>query len=647
MARSESDLQSTSEHTGAVTASGQTPSVLRRPFRVSRAGTLTLFLLAALLLAGPLITSGYADPPETEEEKPEDGLKVTVETDKEEYFLGENVLLRWHAQNTEGPPLKISVGGDGRTPGARRAVRFKIEAISSDGVEAADPWPNPANHGGMGGDPELKAGEEGYWKDLQLMRYRHIVDPGQYTISVYHDLGMAKGERWHRTGESSIPEAPFVPPLAKTKIRFVMPNEEQARQVVKAMLNLGKDPGAVWGKKRALFADFEMLHYPVYLPIMLELVNEGDHRGLDAISWMAFPEATAALFELTENADKEIAVKATDLLLKRSAFNYNRRPSPKPSRRSYLWDNSWNEELKLKVGALGWKLLATDDRESWIRGARLINGHGTKEELPHLIKVMDHILVQLKDHEVEQQAYRHLRPGSASDALLRAAGTLLSRGAKLPESTDSPGKAIVWLSAFSSDKDFRPDRWQETARELISHPIPFIRCIGLRSHPDQVDQATELLVASAISDGPVQAAACDLAFRAKAQTCNQAIETALKNTQDKLVFGAAFRAGKELGIENDRLWEISVDRLKSRDDKWNTFLIDHLRHEAMLTSGRGLLSSGRRFEGVENWSPFLRKLQTAWKTFIEENRAQIRAGEKLSKDKVTPDMLPPGYKIRG
>ena len=180
-----------------------------------------------------------------------------------------------------------------------------------------------------------------------------------------------------------------------------------------------------------------------------------------------------------------------------------------------------------------------------------------------------------------------------------------------------------------------------------SHPIPFIRCIGLRSHPDQVDQATELLVASAISDGPVQAAACDLAFRAKAQTCNQAIETALKNTQDKLVFGAAFRAGKELGIENDRLWEISVDRLKSRDDKWNTFLIDHLRHEAMLTSGRGLLSSGRRFEGIENWSPFLSKLQTAWKTFIEENRAQIRAGEKLSKDKVTPDMLPPGYKIRG
>ena len=113
-----------------------------------------------------------------------------------------------------------------------------------------------------------------------------------------------------------------------------------------------------------------------------------------------------------------------------------------------------------------------------------------------------------------------------------------------------------------------------------------------------------------------------------------------------MVFGAAFRAGKELGIENDRLWEISVDRLKSRDDKWNTFLIDHLRHEAMLTSGRGLLSSGRRFEGIENWSPFLSKLQTAWKTFIEENRAQIRAGEKLSKDKFTPDMFPPGYKIR-
>ncbi len=94
-----------------------------------------------------------------------------------------------------------------------------------------------------------------------------------------------------------------------------MPTETQARQVVAEVLKLPADGNRTFGKRGRVFADFELLRYPVYLPIMKELVDHGDARGLDAIGAMAFPEATETLIELTKHSAPAIAAKAMQLLV--------------------------------------------------------------------------------------------------------------------------------------------------------------------------------------------------------------------------------------------------------------------------------------------------------------------------------------------
>lgn len=78
-----------------------------------------------------------------------------------------------------------------------------------------------------------------------------------------------------------------------------MPDARQAWQVLEAMRKLPDDPYgfAGWGERSEPFADFAMLRYPIYLPIVKEMAERGDARGLQAIGAMAFPEATAALID--------------------------------------------------------------------------------------------------------------------------------------------------------------------------------------------------------------------------------------------------------------------------------------------------------------------------------------------------------------
>jgi hypothetical protein len=134
---------------------------------------------------------------------------------------------------------------------------------------------------------------------------------------VYHDLGWEKRDPERdseQRNSSDIPAEPREAPIVTAKIRFVMPNAEQARQMVETMRAMPKNPGKSWGEKGRTFPDFELLRYPVYLPIAKDMVRKGDNRGLDMIGAMAFPEATAALLELMQHEDAAIAAQAGNLL---------------------------------------------------------------------------------------------------------------------------------------------------------------------------------------------------------------------------------------------------------------------------------------------------------------------------------------------
>ena len=118
-------------------------------------------------------------------------------------------------------------------------------------------------------------------------------------------------------------------------IRVRMPNERQARQVVEATLKLRTEPNRTWGKRGEPFADFALLRYPVYLPMMRELAERGDARGLEALGAMAFPEATEALLELTNHQDPAIGSKAEELLLAQCLS-----PVPQPAFAQRTWPSA-------------------------------------------------------------------------------------------------------------------------------------------------------------------------------------------------------------------------------------------------------------------------------------------------------------------
>src|SRR6266404_2023662 len=50
--------------------------------------------------------------------------KITLELDKPEYFLGENILLHFVVENVGEEPFSINLGGDYR--GSHRSLRFRI-----------------------------------------------------------------------------------------------------------------------------------------------------------------------------------------------------------------------------------------------------------------------------------------------------------------------------------------------------------------------------------------------------------------------------------------------------------------------------------------------------------------------------------------
>jgi hypothetical protein len=565
-----------------------------------------------------------------------EGAEVTLELDKQEYFLGENVVLHWRIRNTGDEPFKFDFGGDGRTPIAKRAIRFKIEAVDAAGNAALDPYPNPMNMGGWGGPVSLDSGED-YWDDLQLMRYRELTKSGTYKIHVYHDLGQDKGRGW-----PSIPDPSDIPPeprnglLATTTLRFVMPTDEQARQVVKTILALPDDPNRTMGKRGVPFADFELLRYPVYLPNMKELAQQGDVRGLKAIGAMAFPEATAALLELMKSSNPAIATKAGDLVIRRTPNKFERGPS----RGAYLVKRSWTDELKREALQPAWKLLAGNDREEIIQGASLIQALGTKDDLPALIQVMDRVLVLFKDHPIEQNAY--LRPATASGRLADACQELIRRGAEPSTTAATSGQAMAFLTGLGLNQSFRPVGWRESVRALLQRDIPVLRALSLQNIPLPLDDAAIPLVARAIKDNSeaVQGAACDLAFKAKLKAFGDPLIDVLKMTENDWLLRGAFRAATECGVDNDRRLEICVGRLRPNTNDRNMVLLSLLADGSIEHHSSGA-------NGIDDWAKILPDIQNAWLKFIASNRQALREGKRLgfSEPSLDPLMFPPGYTL--
>src|SRR5439155_18188934 len=111
-------------------------------------------LMVQLLLLVPRARAGEASIWEANAKRPVPvGAKVTLELDRREYFLGENVLIHFILENAGDRPFEADFGGDYR--GATRHLRFKVTATDESGHVAEDPDTSEWCCGGLGGGRKL------------------------------------------------------------------------------------------------------------------------------------------------------------------------------------------------------------------------------------------------------------------------------------------------------------------------------------------------------------------------------------------------------------------------------------------------------------------------------------------------------------
>lgn len=596
--------------------------------------------LAASVLGSPSLADDSALPADD----PRRDLKISLVLDKQEYFLGENVLVYYRIENRGKATFRDEIEsalGDKRfllsLAGPRnpcgRPRRFHVTLTDSEGRATEDPYPISVLSGGMGGDVTLKPGKE-FWENLQLMWYREPGRTGTYTIRVYHDLG------WDLTNDpwssdwcfgNELPKGPHRAPILTATVRLVMPDARQAWQVLEAMRKLPDDPYgfAGWGERSEPFADFAMLRYPIYLPIVKEMAERGDARGLQAIGAMAFPEATAALIELARHKTPKIATQAGELLVDRLPDRYD---DPQPPRKSYLASRSWSKDLEARALALGWTLLAGDDCEARIHGGWLIKCLGRKEDLPALIRVMDRLL----------PAYRN-NPTFACEVLTIAAAKLIARGAQPPTMIDTPGNAAAFLVGLKSFKTFRPDGWQDAAESLLAHEILVLREIALESIPLPLRDTAITKVIACLGDqyAPVQGAACELAAKVKSPRFRQPLVEVLRTTSNEWLLRNAFSAATACGEDMDRLLEILVRRLQPGVQPLNLVVLGLVINGTIQDGG----SYGARDD--IDWQPFLAGMQKAWLDVIAANRQALREGKrfKVGQPPIVRAMFPPEFRF--
>ena len=571
-------------------------------------------LLPALLLALLCVFPAWAETA-TQPAMPQVSAKLVF--DKPSYFLGENILAHFGITNTGDKNVTIDTGGDYR--GSPRALRFKVTAVDATGYTVEDPYVYCVNFGGLVGEHSLKPGET-FWDTLSLPHYCDFTAPGTYTVHVSHDLGWA-AHQW-------------TPPEAVGTLTLRQPTARQATVVVAGMVSLPHDPGWTDGQRRAPYVDFSVMRYSAYLPPLLALAQAGDKRALEGIAAIRTPEATRALMNLTAHINRAIADGARQALLARL-------PSPPLSwnsnlRRLSSW--SWSGHLEADVRKIGWRLLASADRQQMIDGAVIIRNLGEPADLPRLAEIFDRVLTAMKDDPTEQSTYP--RPWTACSTLVNAGEAIVVRGGRF-SITQSTAQDIYLLCAVKYDPQYRPTGWQSVALRLLKHPIPFVRATALEKLPFPLDPAFIDQVSALMHDkSPLpQAAALSVAYHATADRFGQDALQVLATATDQNIVQSAFLTAESRGIPKDQVLEKCIDRL---DEPSMTTILFELIMRSVLIVEHGSQGTSKTITSEE-----ARRLKVRWQSFVTENREALRAGKKFPFDvpPVTEDLMLAGYHL--
>ena len=564
--------------------------------------------------------------------------RVRLELDRAEYFLGENVLVHFHQENSGGAAFKAEFGGDYR--GAARALRFKVTGTDDTGKAIADPYPDSFCMGGMGGEVEITE-KNSFTKSLAINRYLRFDQPGNYTIRVSHDFGWSEDSK-----------KPF--PAATIEITFKQPSEQQAAKLVETWLAAEEYSGSSWGKKSEQYSDFSQIRNIAFLPALKIAAEAGELRAIDGIGSIPHPDATAVLINLVDagnanNADgnaradaqksacRQLSQRLPDPYLvgqlpKRNVFEDGRE-----GRRRWLVKQSWREEFVPEVRRLAAKFLGDSDKGWVATGAYFTECVGTPDDAAAIKAALNREIAKTVNLRLRTDIYP--RPRGACMELQRAAKVLLNRGVEAPTDASTAADAILFLLALRTDDDFRPNGWLDICDNLLQHDFAYVQEQTLKSLPHPMPKSLRHHLARIVRGPDVDSAieACHIVERDKLTEFKDAVLAVLKTATEDWLFNGADNACRAVAGNYERL-EILVSRI---DDEGMMFkCLDAMKSMYSNAGGGGHNSNiDLRAAAV--------KIKPMWEAFIRRHEQDLRAGRKfhLPHEEITPDMVPQHYSI--
>lgn len=553
------------------------------------------------------------------------GASVTIETDKQEYFLGENVLLHFILENTSDKPFEVDFGGDYR--GAMRALRFKVTAIDESGQLAEDPDPSAFSGGGFGGAGRLNPGEK-FIQSLPLMRYRRILQPGRYTIRVTHDYGWKEGERKRPVGQISLV--------------FRMPTPDDAEAIVAATEKLPLSPNNTYGHRAQNYADFTALCQPIYLQPLLRRAKNGDLNALEGICWIATSDATKALIDLSTSDNSKLALEAAKTLTMRlpdPALDDTNRfggfpPFTREARRQ-LVTNSWDARLAPAVRSLATNYLARSRADEINAGAVMIQAVGAAKEAPEVMAALDRSVEPMVNPRRDPKDNILDQPDPVRE-LLGAIHVLMKRGYSFnDEGFSGEGAFLLYFDRFAGQPPPRPESWLENLNVFGDEGHFPVRVAALNSIPDPVPTGCMTYVKARLADRDlgVCRAACTVAGRSGNKAFLKPLLEIIETEHHEWLLREATDAARKLGanfdlldawadrLNEESLWSLALQNLNTilerRPGSW-------LDQTGLNTSRGGRITLRRR-----------------WKSFLAKHADEIRRGNKFRADDpaLTPDLI--------
>jgi hypothetical protein len=401
--------------------------------------------------------------------------------DKQTYFMGEPINLKFKIRNNGTDDFLFETGGDYR--GATRHLRFYFTAANEKGVEAVDPKPNQTCMGGIGGIITLKPGEN-HEIELPLLAYLSFPAPGTYTIKGYQDLGFGEPDSTiTKTDEYGLGWKQSYGGTFKLTIRT--PRPEEMKELIRTQLDI-KDR---YERRKGL----SFLGNPIYLKSLLNaLENESDERNIEAllagVGSILTTESTRHLIKLTEDERTAVRTHALQQLFQRIPP----KPNPKLSEERQIprWKQheielAWNESFRSQLTEPLKKCLKSSSLEELAAAANCVALMGNPKRILLLAEAAERLAPEIPVAEENARVVNQLAG---------AAYSLYDYGFEpiKVNKNSSPGRLAVWADSVLRHREKHNEQWEDLVLHMMNLDCSLTQYHAIRWLPDDFGKRDQI-----------------------------------------------------------------------------------------------------------------------------------------------------------